>query len=88
MRIPLVLGDNLRQCEQEGPGTVNSATDPSLQEVWRSGVQIVDMLRISIGPPQSQTGTLTTIAFADTSEEYCGSFSPALKVYRVTVLVR
>lgn len=88
MTIPLVLGDNLRECEQEGPGTVNSATDPSLQEVWRSGVEIVDMLRISIGPPQSETGILTAIAFADTSEKYCGSFSPALGVFGVTVLTK
>lgn len=90
IRVPLIIGGNIRDWARHNPAAVTSATSPTLREAWSGtapdGVTIggIDMLTIEI-PTEYRHSTLTNIEIADTSIAEVASENPCIHLLALTV---
>jgi hypothetical protein len=90
VRVPLIMGFNIRDWSRSKPEAVNTATSPTLREAWKGtapdGVTAggMDMLTIEI-PGEYRRSTLTSIQITDTSVTTAGSQNPCIHLLAVTV---
>lgn len=89
LRIPLILGYNIRDWSRNKPEAVNTATSPMLQEAWQGTTEEdyiggMDVLTIEI-PGEYHQSTLTSIQINDNSIITTGSYNPCIHLLSVTV---